>query len=223
VVAPAASASGVRAPAATKPASDGRVRVAQAGPNSSAPRRSILARFPEATPAQEVRWAVSNANAQGAIAKAEAAIPGYRPRPSLTETIEGEIARNEADARDAEIAIEEVLVRQGRESSATRAGPRAFADVLMPQGTIVGRRSKGAGMEVRTVSRAEFDRVLRELTDGATELAPPRSNYKGLWYRRADGTIIGVRRSDGSGLTIDIIDSQRSPLLGPGTRIHSDD
>jgi hypothetical protein len=63
---------------------------------------------------------------------------------------------------------------------------------------------------------------LRELTSGAEEVTPP-VRYKGLWYRRMDGTTIGVRRSEKSGLTIDIIDSLKNPRLESGTRIHFDD
>jgi hypothetical protein len=75
---------------------------------------------------------------------------------------------------------------------------------------------------VSVVSRREFDDLLLELARGAKEITPA-ARYKGLWYRRADGTTIGVRRSRKSGLTIDIIDSLRNPELPPGTRIHFDD
>jgi hypothetical protein len=68
----------------------------------------------------------------------------------------------------------------------------------------------------------ELDRLVRELTKGATEMVPP-SRYKGLWFRRSDGTIIGLRRSKQSGLTIDIVDSLGHHDLEPGLRIHSDD
>lgn len=39
-----------------------------------------------------------------AIARARERIPGYTPQASMQETIEGEIDKNEADARDAEAA-----------------------------------------------------------------------------------------------------------------------
>lgn len=52
---------------------------------------------------------------------------------------------------------------------------------------------------------------------------PPPSRCNGLTYRRADGTVIGVRRSEEHGLTIDIINSLGNPQLRSGLRVHSND
>lgn len=73
-----------------------------------------------------------------------------------------------------------------------------------------------------TVSSQHFDQLLRDLTSGAVEM-PPRSRYNGLMYRRADGTVIGVRRSDPHGLTIDIVNSLGNPQLPAGMRFHFND
>jgi len=212
-------ASGVGAPARDDRSRDKNVRVAQAGSRRSTPSSPILARFPEATGAQEVRWVISNAYAQQAIARAQAAIPGYRPRDSLTSTIEGEIARNEANARDAERALAGQLGRLGSGG----ASPSSLGQVCVPGGTLIGRRNKGSGIDTTTVPLRQFDQLLRELTRGAQEIPPARPNYEGLWYRRPDGTTIGIRRSKGSGITIDIVDSLGNPLLPSGMRIHASD
>jgi hypothetical protein len=86
----------------------------------------------------------------------------------------------------------------------------------------VGNRRKDAGLDTATVTRNEFDRLLRELAKGSEETDTPK-DYQGIWYRRSDGTTFGVRRSEKHGLTIDIIDSLGDLLVRSNTRIHSDD
>jgi hypothetical protein len=73
-----------------------------------------------------------------------------------------------------------------------------------------------------TVPGEEFKRLLRELPRDATAIETPLS-YKGIWYRRHDGTVIGIRRSEKHGLTIDIIDALGDPSLGKKLRLHSND
>lgn len=114
--------------------SDGRVRVAQA--ENERDRSSLLARFPEATPGQEARWAVSDAWARDAIARAQERIPGYTPQASMQETIEGKIDKNEADARDAEAA----LAAAGAQA---RPPPDTLSNVCRPNDNLVGTISKG--------------------------------------------------------------------------------
>lgn len=189
----------------------GRVRVAQA--RSGRDRPPILARFPEATQAQEARWAVSDAWARGAIARAQERIPGYKPRDSTQETIEGEINKNEADARDAEAA----LAAAGTQA---RPPPDTLSNVCRPNDNLVGTISKGAGRDVRAVTGTEFDQLLRDLTNGARETSPTDPKYQGVWYQRLDGTTIGVRRSDRHGLTIDIINTLGNDALPRALRIH---
>ncbi len=196
--------------------SSGRVRVAQAGGGRGA-RSAILARFPEATPAQEVRLAVAEASARNMLEQVRARDPNWKPTPSLSSTVEGTISAAEAEAREAEARLAEISGGRPRPDAEPTTD-----DVCTIGGELIGTRSKGAGDDVRTVTGDEFDRLLRGLAKGATEIdTPPR--YKGVWYKRSDGTTIGIRRSDPHGLTIDIIDSLGHPLLKSGTRIHSDD
>lgn len=56
----------------------------------------------EATPAQEARLALAEAHAQAAIRRVQELDPDWRPTPSLTETVEGEIAAARAEALEAE-------------------------------------------------------------------------------------------------------------------------
>lgn len=85
--------------------------------------------------------------------------------------------------------------------------------------TTTGKDTAWIGRDTTTVSRKEFDRILRELTTGARETETPGA-YRGLWYLRFDNTVIGVRISEFYGCTIDIIDSGGSLLLRTGARIH---
>ena len=177
----------------------------------------VLVRFPTATAAQETRLVVAEASARYLLARVRIRDPNWKPTPSLTSTIEGEIAAAEARTREAQVRLAEIAGERARASA-----PRSLDDVLGPGGNVVGRQSKGAARPVRLVDRAQFDDLLHELTRGAKEVTPAE-NYLGLWYRRADGTTVGVRRSKKSGYTIDIIDSLNNPNLVPGMGIHIDD
>jgi hypothetical protein len=200
---------------------DGRVRVAQAGPVVIPNRATILARFPNATPGQSVRLAVSDVLARQEIAETEAVVPGYRPRPSFTEGVEGEISRNEADAQAAREARyryqSESLTGGGR--PAPRSTPRTTEEVCRVDGRFIGSRAPGGNSRVRTLNAEEFAKFLRNVTDGAVEIEGPLS-YSGLWYRRTDGTIAGVRMSSRHGLTVDIVRSGSS-RIPPKFKAHS--
>jgi hypothetical protein len=81
----------------------------------------------EATPAQEARLAVAQARAEARAAEVRQLDPTWRPTPSFTETIEGEILAAEAEAREAEGRLQE-LSRNG-------IGPGPFAgDSLAARG-----------------------------------------------------------------------------------------
>ncbi len=203
---------------------EGRVRVAQVGGTGAPGRSSIRARYPAATPAQEVRLAIAEAHARDAAARARERVPDWRPPASLTSSIEGEIAHAEAVARSAERALAEAQrgTLGGQAGPGPMSEPQSLADVCVPGGALIGRRSRGAGDDVTTVSSQQFEQLLRELSRGATEMPTPPS-YSGQWFQRSDGTVIGVRRSEQFGLTIDIVEGGPHPLLAPGLRFHRND
>src|SRR3990172_6502210 len=58
--------------------------------------------FAEPTPGQAARYAVLRAEADARIAKVRELDPEWRPTPSFTETVEGEIIRAQAEALEAE-------------------------------------------------------------------------------------------------------------------------
>jgi hypothetical protein len=200
---------------------DGRERVAQAGPVTIPNRATILARFPNATPAQEARLAVSDILARQEISETQSLIPGYRPGPSFTESIEGEIARNEGDAqaaRDARYRYESESLTGGAGPSPNSV-PRTHTDICFPGGNPTGMRQPGVKPRTRTLAPEEFGPFLREITRNATDMKTPET-YAGLWYLKPNGEIAGVRFSSGSGLTVDIIRSNSS-IVPPRFKVHS--
>jgi hypothetical protein len=172
--------------------------------------RTINGRLTYATPAQEARLDVSAAQANALTREVHRRDPGWRPEPAIHQGVEGQIAANQAAARQAAERLREL----GREPP----GPRPLADVLMPGGRPVGRREGRAGAGVRTVTRSEFRELLEAVTPGAQVMTSPQ-RYKGEWFRRPDGGVFGIRRSDGSGITLDIIVSP-SPLIHSNMRVH---
>ena len=57
-----------------------------------------------------------------------------------------------------------------------------------------------------------------KLLDGAVE-TPAREGYDGKWYKRLDGTIIGVRESERTRTTIEVIEGGSSGLRN-GYKVH---
>jgi hypothetical protein len=91
-------------------------------------------------------------------------------------------------------------------------------DFLLSGGKPVGSRNGRAGKETRTISLREFQELLEGVSPGAQLTASPL-RYRGEWYRRPDGSIFGVRRSEQNGITFDIIENGH-PQIGPGYKVH---
>ncbi|MBN9076923.1 MAG: hypothetical protein J0H84_11955 [Rhizobiales bacterium] len=78
------------------------VRVQSRGPRGEEPPERIAGRLFDATPAEEARLEISQAQMQAALRRVQQLDPNWKPRPSLYETIEGEITANEAATREAQ-------------------------------------------------------------------------------------------------------------------------
>lgn len=65
----------------------------------------------EATPGQAARFAIAEPAAREAIRRVQQLDPSWRPTRSLVETLEGAITRANANAREAEARLTEVLPR----------------------------------------------------------------------------------------------------------------
>ncbi|MDK9695662.1 MAG: hypothetical protein OEL76_04665 [Siculibacillus sp.] len=168
------------------------------GPNRrQTPTVRVGGREVEVTPGQAVRLEVATAQARAAEAAVREFDPTWRPRASLTETVEGEIAAAEARRSEAEARLMEL-------GGGYRA-PLDTARCLAPGGLRLGWREPGAGRGIETVDRVSFDRILSELLVGAREVQSP-ANYNGRSFLRSDGARFGVRWSNSNGPTIDFAD-----------------
>jgi hypothetical protein len=127
-------------------------------------------RMLEATPGQAARFAAVEPGAQAAIRRVQQLDPGWRPRPSLIETIEGAIARAESNAREAEARLAEVLPRGFGTyenyvafGQSLRDGLRAagFRDVEpMIRGSAVTGESFRTGQPFDVGRRSDYDLAL---------------------------------------------------------------
>ena len=117
-----------------------------------------------------------------------------------------------------EANLRNLLRRLGRGPKSPAVQPEQLVDLLRPGGREIGTRTRGAGDEVRTLPAADFKTLERQLLEGAQQTPAPPS-YTGTWYRRFDGTVIGVRQSPDHGTTIEVIQGMSSGLQN-GYKVH---
>ena len=182
---------------------------------SSRPRSGgtvrIGGRLVEATPAQQARLAVSDARARDAVRRVQKIDPNWRPRPSLSEGVEGAILTNESVVREAEARLADLGLQSALPDQTSR-------EIIQPHGQTVGVHYRRAGEEIRTVTHAEFYELLARLSVDARPIASP-ARVRGEWYIRPDGTVFSVRASTRHGLTIDIIRTN-DPLIPSRLKVH---
>ncbi len=78
--------------------------------------------------------------------------------------------------------------------------------------------ARAGNREVRIVTPAEFETIRIELMGGAAWI-PADPPYDGVWYRRHDDSVFGLRLSRIYGLTLDVIRSD-DPGIPPGFRLY---
>ncbi|NLH79563.1 MAG: hypothetical protein GX458_01790 [Phyllobacteriaceae bacterium] len=128
-----------------------RVRLAQNGP-TRLPRSTVTTRLGarplEGTPGQLTEWAITDAQAQAAVASVRRIDPRWRPPESLTETIEGEIeaAKGTLEAARSRLA----------ELGDPRAQEERLGVCIRPGGEWVGEQVATSKETTRTVSREDF-------------------------------------------------------------------
>ena len=88
--------------------------------------------------------------------------------------------------------------------------------ILVPNGELIG--SPGTNNTIRTLSPDEFNTLRYELLEGAGPVSGPTS-YDGMVFERPDGSLIGIRKSDDYGITIDVLKST-SRSIPDGFKIH---
>ena len=138
-------------------------KVSSRGPRETAPRR-ISGRWTEARPAQVTRLQISNAQMQAALREVRRADPRWKPTPQAYETIEGEIAANEATTREAEARLYKL---QGY-----GIGTGRYADESIP--------ARGSDRNFTAAERAEINRIGRTTgchTCGTKDPGTPSGNF----------------------------------------------
>jgi len=88
--------------------------------------------------------------------------------------------------------------------------------ILVPNGELIG--NPGTNNTIRTLSPDEFNTLRYELLEGAGPVSGPTS-YDGMVFERPDGSLIGIRKSDNYGITIDVLKST-SRSIPDGFKIH---
>lgn len=139
----------------------------------------------EATPGQAVRFAVAEPAAREAMRRVQSLEPSWRPTRSFVETIEGAIVRANANAREAESRLAEVLPRgfNTYESyvafgQSMREGLRAagYRDVepMIRGSAVTGENFRtGVPFDVRRTSDYDVALVSPTLMQRAIELGIP--------------------------------------------------
>jgi hypothetical protein len=187
-----------------------------ARPRRGGGTRNIGGQDYAATPAQEVRLDISAARARALTREVQRHDPNWRPTPSMYasmyEGVEGAILASESHALQAAARLRE-LQRQE-----PVRGP--MEEILMPSGQHVGMRYRSTDERTRTVTSSEFNSLLEALTPGSQPVPAP-AGYRGFWYRRPDGSIFGVRRSEAHGITIDVIQNNHTHIPY-GYKVHQE-
>jgi filamentous hemagglutinin len=92
------------------------------------------------------------------------------------------------------------------------------SDISLPNGQPVGFVKPGAGQNIQTVTSEQFAQIESQLMQGSTPISAP-SSYSGTYYQMSDGSVFGIRTSESSGTTIDVIKSN-NPSLPSGFNVH---
>lgn len=151
--------------------------------------------------------------ADAAVAAVRRIDRNWRPDhpSSLTETIEGETATERARLESAEARLTELA------DPAVRG--EALHECLMENGEWVGRRYRNANdVTTRTVDREAFWEIGSRLLAGSVRTVW-RDRYVWPQFLRRDGTVVGIRYSTDSDLTIDILRGDEL-LIPKKTKIH---
>lgn len=172
--------------------------------------RIIGGRAHAVTPAQEARLDITAAQARALVREVQRRDPTWKPRPSIYEGVEGKILANQSEAQQASARLRELGVGEVRAQS--------MQQILLRDGRPVGLQSARSRVDVRTVTREEFNNLLESISPGA-ELVPSPPGYRGQWYRRQDGSIFSIRRSEQNGITFDVIRNDHSQINN-GYKVH---
>lgn len=177
-------------------------------------------RITDGEEAEMIGWRVNRAAALAEVWKRD---PSWRPPASLYATPRGAIDALESDTLAAEQRLRELDWEQGTASNFVYrdgTGRRTDDEICRPNGDWVGERVGRAGSDVTTVSPSVFKSLWQELSAGA-RLLPPALRYDGVSYETVNGGIIGLRNSEYSGWTIDLMSGSFFRTRTENMRIHN--
>jgi hypothetical protein len=152
-------------------------------------RPGSLARYPNATPAEEARLAVASGRAATESSRLRQLDPDWRPQPSMYETIEGEIEHLESVARQARARHDE-LTRDAIPGFNPTWGSNRLLKEMQDRGFRYERPATGQGKIYQNEATGDKIRIMkrparRKRTDGeAKHLFEEYYRYKpkdGKW------------------------------------------
>ncbi|HEY8564723.1 MAG TPA: hypothetical protein VIL65_04430 [Beijerinckiaceae bacterium] len=168
--------------------------------------RVINGRGHQLTAGQETRLVAAEAEARSLTREVQRRDPDWRPPAAVYSDPEGLIRANQLTAQQARLRLQELGASEPRQ--------RSFQAEMIRDGREIGIRHQRASPRTRTVSDAEFNHLIESFSLRA-ELTNSPSRYGGSWFQRPDGSIFGLRRSDQSGITLDIIRNDH-PVITTG-------
>ena len=168
-----------------------------------------------ATPAQQARLAIASARAREAVSRVQQFDPHWRPQ-SLTSRDSRDDAEVMIRAKEAETHFMALSVAR-QDTPYSRTDAPTLGELFAPRGERVGYASN-YDRKVRIVTPAEFETLRIEAMGGARQIEAD-AEYNGVWYKREDGSIFGLRLSADHGLTLDVIRSDH-PIVKPGFKVH---
>jgi len=176
---------------------------------------------PVGTPQQNLRLDIVSVRAREAVARVQQLDPNWRPQ-SLTSrdsatNMDVMIRAKEAETREADARFI-ALSRAGQDDAYPRRDAPTTAEVLAPHGQFVGGRMPNVPETTRTLAPGQFEEIRFELMGGARRVEPG-ADYDGVWYRRQDGSVVGLRMSRDHGLTLEVIESNH-PLVNQRFKVH---
>jgi hypothetical protein len=169
---------------------------------------------------QQLRYADATRRADEALAQVKRYDPTWKPTLGAYDmNAEGAIRRARDEALEAEKRFFELMRDAPAQGASQAAGDaESTEDIIAPGGRPVGTRFRGADYRTRTVSPSEFYDGFERLRRGAWPADPP-GTYEGLAYGRVDGTMIGLRYNEKTGLTFDLLESNH-PSIPRGFKVH---
>jgi hypothetical protein len=141
---------------------------------------------PEGTPAQETRHAAAAARAQDATRRLRELGPNWREPQSVSSTVEGHIAHQEAVAAAAEVRLAEIL-RHAIPNTNPSWGVNRLRKELNDRGYFFSESTRDPGYLYVNPSTGEQIRIMRRPEQGPSRTESLQKFYNDHYYRYRPG------------------------------------